>query len=60
MSNLYIELTNFTEWLLGLVASLLDWTKLGFLSDFGEWLQTAPVVDFVSTLLVAVRFLITP
>ncbi|MHC1680038.1 MAG: NADH-quinone oxidoreductase subunit H [Methanomassiliicoccales archaeon] len=59
MSNLYIELTNFTEWLLGLVASLLDWTKLGFLSDFGEWLQTAPVVDFVSTLLVAVIFLIT-
>ncbi|MDD1771735.1 MAG: NADH-quinone oxidoreductase subunit H [Methanomassiliicoccales archaeon] len=59
MSTLYHELTNFTEWLLGLVASLLDWTKLGFLSDFGDWLQTEPVVTLVATLLVAVIFLIT-
>ena len=59
MATLYTVLGDITEWLLGLIASLLDWTKLGFLSDFGDWLQTEPVMTAVTTLLVALIYLIT-
>ena len=48
-----------SEWLLGLIASLVDWTKLGFLSGLADWLETEPVLTTVTTLLVALIFFIS-
>jgi NADH-quinone oxidoreductase subunit H len=59
MSTLYTVLQDITVWLMGLIASLVDWTKLGFLSGFADWLETEPVLTTVTTLLVALIYFIS-
>jgi len=59
METLYTVLQSLSEWLLGVIAWLIDWTKLGFLSGLADWVETEPVLTFLTTLLVAVIYFIT-
>ncbi len=59
METLYTVLQGLSEWLLGVIAWLVDWTRLGFLSGLADWLETEPVLTAVTTLLVALIYLIT-
>ncbi len=59
MATLYTVLQSLSEWLMGLLAAIVDWTRLGFLSGLADWLETEPVITAVTTFLVTLIFFIT-
>jgi NADH-quinone oxidoreductase subunit H len=59
MDTLYTVLYDLSDWVLGLLAYIVDWTRLDFLSGLADWLVSEPVVVVVAVLLQALIYFIT-